>query len=308
MSSLYRAGLLFHCVHLWLAYCGVIHSLKAITSVKVFGFKTTFWVLRVRIHFRIRVSPELFLPGQNISSVLESQLVPLDIRGTEKFYVDGHPELFVRRDINLPPKTVQESDRGYVNLRLQGVDVLPYAVVHNSEGLYVVTYKVDGQPLENMLQPGQDDRFINDVDRLYAQLGRFLFGAWQDGKPTAVDVFGPQQYMYGTVKNQRRGIKFVDIDMRSGRILNFPGELTEEAINIANDIVTAEAGLERPAVLIAARNMVRHLFAVDLESSGVDPLTIALGNLGNMVLESGVSTFDHINDTQEEIIDKYGSI
>jgi hypothetical protein len=35
---------------------------------------------------------------------------------------------------------------GYLDLRLQGVNVLPYAVVENTGGLYVVTYKVEGEP------------------------------------------------------------------------------------------------------------------------------------------------------------------
>jgi hypothetical protein len=92
------------------------------------------------------IAQELFMPGVDVNAVLEHELIPLNMGGTEKFAVHGWPDLFVRRDTELLAQNVVDADHGYLDLRLQGVNVLPYAVVENTGGLYVVTYKVEGEP------------------------------------------------------------------------------------------------------------------------------------------------------------------
>lgn len=253
------------------------------------------------------LSPELFLPDEDIDTVLTRQLILLAAGATSKFEVEGHPELLIRRDEDdEQPAEVQVADRGYMNLRLQGVDVLPYAVVERDYGRYVITYKVDGVPLEDFLNSGQGGNITREVDELYSRLGKFLLGAWRDGRETTLDVFGSVQYMYGSVKGGRPGIKLVDLDMTStSQISSLPGVLAEEAIGIANDIVLAEAALGGQR-LMAARETIQGLFDTELETCRSDPMALALVRLGNIVLVSGQATADHESLIDREFLEKYG--
>lgn len=245
------------------------------------------------------------MPHEDIDTVLKERLIPLDLGGTRKFAVDGRPDLFVRR--NAPGVELEEADRGYMSLKLHGVDVLPYGVVQQAEGLYIITYKVDGQPLKKLMVSEQDEAIVEEIDSLYTQLGKFTLGAWRDGKDTVKDVLGACQYMYGSVNGGRPGIKLVDLDMIiTGQVLDTPGNLTREAIEIANGIVETESALDGRK-LVVARQMVRRLFVTDLYTSNFDPVAAALVRLGNTILTSGQSMEDHDDMANEEILEKYGT-
>jgi hypothetical protein len=156
---------------------------------------------------------ELPLPG-NITDILDTSLIDAGMRGanTQKYYIDGHPDLLVRLNLDAPPEMVREAKASADRMIQCGVNVLPSTVVPHGGKAYVVTQLVNGCDLREALIDNPSDELLNEVDQTWKGVCDSLVDCHQTGSPMPSDITRPEQYMRGTTAtDQDPRVRLVDL-------------------------------------------------------------------------------------------------
>lgn len=214
------------------------------------------------------VSPELTLPS-NIDDLLRTGLSYFrEPKGsaTPLYNLDGHPDLLVRQEDGV---FLDELRLGLESIykAVSRVNVLPSKLVMVDDSRYVVTAKVRGKPLQELLSE-PNEQLLEQTDDQYANLGRYLIGAMNKAQYACGDIYGPHQQMYGTIlEDPQSKVWLVDLpnDARDLRKTSpYRGELYNlEVLNWVNGIIETENIAD--ATLQTARSVAEHAF--ELSSS-----------------------------------------
>ncbi|MDB5181969.1 MAG: hypothetical protein JWP13_732 [Candidatus Saccharibacteria bacterium] len=154
--------------------------------------------------------------GADIHELLDERLLPSGFPGgsARKFLVDGHPDLVVRK--NRWQDDLEDAQRvaeAFGRLNEYGVNALPYVPITHNDKLYVVTQKVNGTELENVLHPAVTDDVVSSMDRTWAGLADYMRDAKVSDLVCARDVLAPHQYMVGTTATDpNQDVRLVDLD------------------------------------------------------------------------------------------------
>lgn len=117
------------------------------------------------------------------------------------FYIDGHPDLFLRTTYY--PDTFEGAEHSWEQLKGSGVNVVPYRVSEYRGYPIVFTSRVTGTKMLSALEESPIDSLIDEVDATWGSLLRYLVRCKEDGSPVAADLLeDPDQCMYGTLPGQ----------------------------------------------------------------------------------------------------------
>ncbi len=146
---------------------------------------------------------KLVLPP-NMEGLLDTALVPADElnakhRDTEKYYVVGHPDLFVRVNRGENPEDVGVSLDSTSVLRGRGINVLPYKMLEHDGQAYVVTKRVEGVDLLETLKTNPTAELLANVDQTWTALLGAESDARESGLRMPADIDSAGQYMLGTI-------------------------------------------------------------------------------------------------------------
>jgi hypothetical protein len=147
---------------------------------------------------------ELELPD-NIDSLLSNALVPsgLPAADTEKFYIEGRPDLLVRvstgRTCEEMRPDVPAIEESMARLAANGVHVLPSKLIEHEGVMYTVTKWIDGVGLEEALRADPSPELLEAVDNNWKGVCNTLVDCLLNDYPAPNDVTQPFQYMYGTI-------------------------------------------------------------------------------------------------------------
>lgn len=188
----------------------------------------------------------------DIHDLLANQLVPAHFvgRDTEKFLVEGHPDLVVRLPYNATDSDEVHSALTVArNMETFGVRTPLFAPVDHRGKTYIVTERVKGQTLADTVSSQVADRTLKNIDRTYAGLTRHLTASVVEGSPTVDDVNTPDQFMVGTTKKRpRRDVLLVDLPTEVDRIPDIPYtlEYPMRLMNLSQYVVNLELSADRP--------------------------------------------------------------
>ncbi len=146
--------------------------------------------------------------------------------------IAGYPNLLVRtydKSEDFLPETAQGLTAAYQAERY-GVSVLPSKlyVAHNRQ--YVVTTKVKGRTLTDLLANEPNAENLRRADMLHASLGSYVMGQMNRGGLVADDIYTPGQYMVGTtLGDEQHKVRLVDLPDGARNLI--PGPKTEEKYN-----------------------------------------------------------------------------
>jgi hypothetical protein len=187
----------------------------------------------------------------DIEKVIAHDLVPSGYPGsyTEKYLVRGYPHLVVRHVKEGEPIYVLNEAAGVFNeLADFGIDALPYIPVEHDGEAYIVTLKVTGDALKDVLAEG-DEEMAARVDDMWSKLISYVVTRKQNGEPYAGDIYAPDQYMYGTVLDDDEArVWLVDLGEYAKRF----SEGTErydyerEMLELVNTVLSLEDKLRLP--------------------------------------------------------------
>lgn len=144
---------------------------------------------------------DLSLPS-NIEELLRTGVTPFKEHlgmATPLFNIKGYPHLLDRLETS--EDFVDGVGRALASIeeaRDFGVHALPSRLFVVDGYCHVVTKKVEGQQLDYLLRE-PTDQLQEQTDTLYANIGRYVIAAMKKGGHACYDIYGPNQYMYGTV-------------------------------------------------------------------------------------------------------------
>src|SRR6266540_1610064 len=136
----------------------------------------------------------------NMEDLLRTGLTPFrETRGyaTPLYNVDNHPDLLVRLSHTEDfAEEVAQALASLEDVARFGICVLPSQLFVVDGHCHVVTKKVTGQSLSDILQT-PTDHILERTDTLYSGIGHYTIEAMQLGKRVAGDIDDPTQYMQG---------------------------------------------------------------------------------------------------------------
>lgn len=193
------------------------------------------------------VSPELTLPP-NIDDLLRTGLSYFrEPKGsaTPLYDLDGHPDLLVRQEDDVVLDELRLGLESIYKAVSHGVNVLPSKLVVVDDSRYVVTAKVRGKPLQELLSK-PNEQLLEQVDSQYANLGRYLIDAMTKAEYACGDICSPHQQMYGTILDDPQPkVWLVDLPNGAwdlGKTSPYRGELYNlEVLGWVNGIVETES-------------------------------------------------------------------
>jgi len=152
-----------------------------------------------------RLSPEnsLVLPD-TIHHIIDTDLM-LVSEGrpsqTQRYITPSYPDLLIRHnDRSVDYATISKTAKVFNELPSFGINSLPYVPLEHNGEPYVVTLKVEGENLVDIIVRGDfPPDLIREIDALWASLSGYLVYGKESLAPIAADIYTPNQYMYGTV-------------------------------------------------------------------------------------------------------------
>lgn len=231
----------------------------------------------------------------DIHDLIDHHLTPAPYEGraTEKYWVDGLPEVVIRHTHQVPePEEHLIVAFAYNELPSYGIDALPYISIPHDDEIYVVTRKMHGVNLEDLLHPDAPGELATAVDQRWANIINYIRGARRVGRPCATDIIGPNQYMLGrTVSDVEEKLKLVDLGTYAADYADSPenGIYEHRLLSAANAIVEIEQALmtrrlvvARAALSEAVAHAYTYITAVD------DPYRRAVLRVSDYVVEQGI--------------------
>lgn len=240
---------------------------------------------------------ELILPP-NFDEVLDVCLVEASelnamSKNTEKYYVDGYPDLLVRYNPGDLFTDVQAAINAARQLRVHGVNVLPSEVIEHEGDTFVVTKIVTGSSAIDALQNSSDPTLIHEVDLTLTGITTNLVLQRNVGKLIPEDIDSPHQYVRGTIEDSSiPKLWLVDLPQYS-RDPKDREVFADQCLYIANGIVDVEKLTGTP-LLLARRELDQAVKFVDL----TDPWRLKLKHAVSYVLELGVRLYP-LGDAEE---------
>ncbi|HSX42861.1 MAG TPA: hypothetical protein VLF59_02125 [Candidatus Saccharimonadales bacterium] len=217
-------------------------------------------------YYIVMASSELTLPP-NIDDLLRIGLSPFrEPKGsaTPLYDLDDHPDLLVRQEDGVFLDELRLGLESIYKAVTYGVNVLPSKLVTVDGSRYVVTAKVNGEPLQKLLSE-PNERLLGQIDNQYANLGHYLIGAMNKAESACDDIYGPHQYMYGTILDDPQPkVWLVDLPNGAhdlGEANPYRGEIYNgRVMNWVNGIIEAESIAD--TTLHTARLVTEHAFAL----------------------------------------------
>src|SRR6266496_6710078 len=177
-------------------------------------------------------------PVEDISSLAHllpaaaDQLIAIKASPVTTHYVHpDYPHLYIKasaiEQVGTRADDQQRRYDAYRNLNVEGLTVLPFTHVSDTDTLYIVTQKLNGESLATLLpaHPELAERYDKVAARLLDHLSSLR------GKDIYIpfDVFGANQYMWGTPSGQDSDpqITFVDIESSGDGLTENGTELVE---------------------------------------------------------------------------------
>jgi len=239
---------------------------------------------------------ELVLPD-NIQDLLAGSLKPADhlvfMHGgnTLMFLIESHPDLFVRLNFENHLEDMEASLNAVHGLREYGVNVPPArAVEHDGEhhtDVYVVTKRIDGRPLVELLAGNADEELLAEVDTTWAGLARNLINSKKE-RAIPMDVATPEQYMFGVMAGETQPRTWlVDLPEHTEDLNgDDPDAYIEQVLNVANGVAIIQALTGK--VMAAAQSALEKavMLAEDSEEYGD-----GMANAVKYVIENNVTLY-----------------
>lgn len=236
-----------------------------------------------------------------IGEIIENQLILWDVgsQETTKYLVRDMPEVVVRFNWDEFQSLAEAEHVGIVHNQLPeyGIFSLPYVATEYNNEIFIVTRKLHGKDLMEVVSPESSEQLREKLDNNWANLAKYALRGRQEGFLTAADVFTTPQYMYGrTCTDIEDDVRLVDLgtaafnlseDLHLGcyeqRIAYIAESIVElerslgnrrlpmartalaEAAEQGHDLLTEGSNTElRRAHLNAASYMVKHGIIVDM--------------------------------------------
>lgn len=187
-----------------------------------------------------------FLP-ENIDEIVSKCLMPSGFSGseTDKYFVAGYPHLLVRHNRGgYPIARLNEAARVFNDLPAHGINSIPYIPVESDGEPYVITYRVSGRNLEDIIEEGADAELESQMDTLWSNLSTYLMTCKQQDLPCAREIYKPDQYMVGTVVDEHDpNIWLVDLGQSTSRLDQNPTypEYDEIVLGMVNTFIHLES-------------------------------------------------------------------
>jgi hypothetical protein len=176
----------------------------------------------------------------NIEGLLD-EATPADMRQgvTPKLDVPGHPELIARKEEGISYENIKAAKRDADALLEHGVKVLPSRPLEHDDTMYIITQRVEGQPLEEAITAGATPQLLSQIDRTWTGLAKGLQSALEGGERFPSDIVGPQQYMVGTTSTDPSvDVRMVDHPNGTNHVDRFDYET--ELFDITRTVVHME--------------------------------------------------------------------
>lgn len=184
---------------------------------------------------------------------ISPNLVPsgYDAGSTDISFVPGYDHLVARlpKKDREPLNTLRQTALAYNDLQSYGIDVLPYDLKEYDGKAYILTLKVTGKTLDEVLAGGADEVIIARVDDLWAKLIAYRVDCHDQGKPCAEDIYTADQYMIGTINGDSEERLWL-VDLGQWTIEpSKPGSediYTEDIEDLAYNVLDIEERVGRP--------------------------------------------------------------
>lgn len=193
----------------------------------------------------------------NLQYLLANSLVrAVDIPepgNTDKFYVIGHPGLFVREVARTPLQRMKDVKEAVDGLG-QYIYTLPCEVEQCGSNVYVVTKKVTGIRLRDALTNTASDELAAMVDEMFTGLAKNILDCFMTGRRVPAETLSFDQFMVGTTVNDPQvKIRFVDFPESCFAVNDGPKPKTYEQeytyefelLKLASELVDTEHRLDR---------------------------------------------------------------
>jgi hypothetical protein len=228
---------------------------------------------------------EGIIGDQNIHDIIDHRLLSTGYPGyTKKYFVDGLPEVVIRHNAGEPePEQRDKVVKAYNELPLYNVPVLPYVPVEHNGEIYVVTRKMHGVELEEILNRGVPPFMHTIVDERWANITKYLSSGRREGRDCATDIEHFGQHMYGrTAVDDEDVLRLVD--------------LGEDTINYAKPPFSVGGSYER-IILVTASTV------IEMENAFDRKLAAARRALKGAI-KIAIDLGDPTNDYRRAVIDK----
>jgi hypothetical protein len=157
------------------------------------------------------------------------------------FAIEGHPDLLARLNPGNPADVRLDAKRATDRLLHFDVEVLPSEVVEHRGEAYVITKRVDGVPLLDVLTGDLSDESVEALEDNWEGLTEALVDARETGRLWPPDAASPEQYMVGTLPGDPVDvIRFIDHPHRALN-LDFGDTFESELLRLANGVSDIEA-------------------------------------------------------------------
>lgn len=244
---------------------------------------------------------EDFISIEEAEAIITHSLIPAgqlndQHRNTVKYFVDGRPDLFVRLNEGESPDNLRVALQATQRLGQYGVNVLPAQLVDRSDAAYVVTKRVNGRSLDEVLADNPPDEVVELADGVWAGIAKYLFDSREQGLPFCSDATSPGQFMLGTVEGESiPKIWLTDLPtITFGKEDDRFDAFAREVLVLVNDIVEIEK-LSGKKLTLARES------CSELVSKMADSATLGNGltNAAKRVLEQSETIFP--GDVEERL-------
>lgn len=165
----------------------------------------------------------------------------------DKYFVRGYPQLLVRHhEGGYPIDHLRQTALVFNELPRYGINALPYVPAEIGGEPCIVTLRVTGDPLEDILKSGADSEMITRIDTLWSNLVTYMRERKQNHQPCARDIYTPAQYMFGTIANEdKKELWLVDLGEHAEAFSDRPGYYGYEGLvlRVTNTVLSLEKSL-----------------------------------------------------------------
>jgi hypothetical protein len=132
---------------------------------------------------------------------LLDHMLPSDIwsANTQFRHLLGRPDLLVRHN-DVDSQSITEGNEAARMAWLYGLPILPSAVVEHNDKTYVVTKRVEGTGLLEVLHHNPSPELLSQVDIAWGAQVRNLISCKQNGRTLPEDIGNPKQWMVGRLR------------------------------------------------------------------------------------------------------------
>jgi hypothetical protein len=191
-----------------------ISAIKRVTET--LGGSVGYTALRPAFGGEDRASVDYEVPV-NIHHLLDSGQSDAGMPGTatRKCRIAGYPDLLVR---HVPGSTIENASEALKSIRTLDLPITPTIMIKHDGQPHFITKIVDGATVESLLPTVSSDLLV-EVDATWATLIQKLAIAFRTGLKWPLDIEGPEQWMFGTLRGDtQQRLWLVDIPDAAKRL------------------------------------------------------------------------------------------